>query len=116
MKHFIAIHRFHSLEKQREYCMTPENKNPPESKSTIREWADFANNTKENVKCRSQFVGDDISFCHWEAESAEDIHEVLEEVGMAGNMITMPQEMHRFVTTYNITDKKMVIPPRSDES
>ena len=116
MKHFIAIHRFHNDEKRKEYCMSPERKDPPEAKRTVKEWADFACNTNPKAKCRSQWNGDEISFCHWEAESAEDIHEVLEEVGMAGNMITMPQEMHRFVTTYDITDKKMVIPPRSDES
>ena len=53
-----------------------------------------------------------FSFCHWEAETEDDIHDLLEKTGMALNIVTMPQEMHRFVTTYDITDEKMLIPPR----
>ena len=44
MKHFIAIHRFHNDEKRKEYCMSPERKDPPEAKRTVKEWADFACN------------------------------------------------------------------------
>ena len=51
MKHFIAIHRFHNDEKRKEYCMSPERKDPPEAKRTVKEWADFACNKiqKQNV-------------------------------------------------------------------
>ena len=108
MKHFIAIHRFHSLEKQREYCMTPENKNPPESKRTVRQWADFANNTKENVKCRSQFVGDDISFCHWEAESKQSILEWFDELGLHEFMTIELHEQWRFHSVYDQSDQEVV--------
>ena len=69
MKHFIAIHRFHNDEKRKEYCMSPERKDPPEAKRTVKEWANFACNTNPKAKCRSQWNGDEISFCHWEAES-----------------------------------------------
>ena len=54
MKHFIAIHRFHTNETQKEYCMSPNKKDPPEAKNTVKEWADFANKTNPKVKCRSQ--------------------------------------------------------------
>ena len=58
MKHFIAIHRFHNDEKRKEYCMSPERKDPPEAKRTVKEWADFACNTNPKAKCRSQWNGD----------------------------------------------------------
>ena len=54
MKHFIAIHRFHNDEKRKEYCMSPERKDPPEAKRTVKEWAYFACNTNPKAKCRSQ--------------------------------------------------------------
>ena len=55
MKHFIAIHRFHNDEKRKEYCMSPERKDPPVAKRTVKEWADFACNTNPKAKCRSQW-------------------------------------------------------------
>ena len=82
MKHFIAIHRFHNDEKRKEYCMSPERKDPPEAKRTVKEWADFACNTNPKAKCRSQWNGDEISFCHWEAESAQDILDWFDEIGL----------------------------------
>ena len=109
-KKYMAIHTFHSDEMRKAFW-----RGLHKSELTDFEWRDGY--IFEKCQCTGTWVGDDdFFFCQWESESAEDIHEVLEEVGMAGNMITMPQEMHRFVTTYNITDKKMVIPPRPDES
>ena len=88
MKHFIAIHRFHNDEKRKEYCMSPGRKDPPEAKRTVKEWADFACNTNPKAKCRSQWNGDEISFCHWEAESAH--------------------EQWRFHSYYDQSDKELV--------
>lgn len=108
MKHFMCTHTFSSEDAWA-------RSSNPDTVLTDRQFFELLN--KDKARVLQHWRGsEDFFFCHAEAESAEDIHEVLEEVGMAGNMITMPQEMHRFVTTYNITDKKMVIPPRSDES
>ena len=69
MPHFIAIHKFHSDETRKAYCL---DKGEPIKQ---RAWAEFGNTTKENVKCRDEFVGDDIAFCHWEADSKQAILE-----------------------------------------
>ena len=45
--------------------MSPDKKDPPEAKSTVKEWADFANKTNPKVKCPFQWNGDELSFCHW---------------------------------------------------
>ena len=56
----------------------------------------------------------DFFFCHWEAETVSDIHDLLGETGMDSSMVSMAQEMHRFVTTYDITDEQMIIPPKNE--
>ena len=58
MPHFIAIHKFHNDAARKTYCS--DNVEPISQKA----WAEFANNTKENVKCRQEFVGDDIYEMH----------------------------------------------------
>ena len=45
MPHFIAIHRFNSDATRKVYCSA--NGEP----MTQKAWAEFANNTKDNVKC-----------------------------------------------------------------
>ena len=68
----------------------------------------------EKAEMLSHWRGnDDFFFCHWEAETEADIHDLLEETGMASSMVSMAQEMHRFVTTYDITDQQMIIPPKN---
>ena len=66
--------------------MSPGRKDPPEAKRTVKEWADFACNTNPKAKCRSQWNGDEISFCHWEAESAQDILDWFDEIGLKDYM------------------------------
>ena len=56
MPHFIAIHKFHSDAARKTFCS--DNGEPISQKA----WAEFVNNTKENVKCRQEFVGDDVAF------------------------------------------------------
>ena len=77
MPHFIAIHKFHNDAARKTYCS--DNGEPISQKA----WAEFANNTKENVKCRQEFVGDDIALCHWEADSKEAVLEWIEELGVS---------------------------------
>ena len=89
-KTFLAIHTYKSeLAK----------KNTFESlKNTVRtdyEWADRWNFPK--AQCIATWVGtDDFFFCHWEAETEEDIMTTLTENGMGENLITVayPIIMH----------------------
>tara|TARA_B100000900_G_scaffold347489_1_gene312715 strand:+ start:254 stop:577 length:324 start_codon:yes stop_codon:yes gene_type:complete len=98
MPHFIAIHRFNSDATRKVYCS--ENGEP----MTQKAWAEFANNTKDNVKCRQEFVGDDIAFCHWEADSKETVLAWIEEMGLDALISTELHEQWRFTSFYNQSD------------
>ena len=77
-------------------------------KRTIKEWADFACNTNPKAKCRSQWNGDEISFCHWEAESAQDILDWFDEIGLKDYMSIELHEQWRFHSYYDQSDKELV--------
>ena len=53
---------------------------------------------------------DDFFFCHWFAESEEAIYEVLEAAGFNDFIVTMPNEMPRYVTSEKITGEVMSNP------
>jgi hypothetical protein len=52
---------------------------------------------------------DDFFFCHWIAESEDDILELLDKTSMSNTIVTMANEMHRFITTYDIKDEKIIM-------
>ena len=101
-KHFICTHTW----------------NNPESRKTVIE------NTKgmtdrmffEALKSKKaetlqHWMGkDDFFFCHWYAESEEAIFENLEKAGFNSLMMTLPNEMPRFVSIYDITNEEMQDP------
>ena len=81
--------------------MQTEKRVPPEETPTVKGWANFANNTKENIKCRQQWDGDDASFCHWEADSKQDILDWFEELGLNKLMTIELHEQWRFTSFYD---------------
>jgi hypothetical protein len=52
---------------------------------------------------------DDFFFCHWIAESEDDILELLDKTCVSNTIVTMANEMHRFITTYDIKDEKIIM-------
>ena len=60
---------------------------------------------KWTVKCRQQWVGDDIAFCHWEAPSQEELLELFNRVGPTDKLTIELHEQWRFVSFYNQTDE-----------
>jgi hypothetical protein len=98
MKHFICTHTFHSEETKKAYF--EDNKD-----ITSREW--FASVEGEKVKCIQHWLGDqDFWFCHWIAESENQIHEKLEAIGADKLFLTMAQEMKVYATAEE-ADKKL---------
>ncbi len=90
MKHFICTHTFHSNETKKAYFEN--NKD-----ITSREW--FASVEGYKVKCIQHWLGDQYFwFCHWIAESENQIHEKLEARGADKLFLTMPQEMKVYAT------------------
>ena len=55
---------------------------------------------------------DEFFFCHWMAESENNILTLLEKTGVSKAIVTMANEMHRFITTYDIKDEKIVMPSK----
>ena len=105
-KHFMCKHTF-SSEAARE------KSSDPEYVLTDRQFFDKL--TGERARVFQHWRGSEhFFFCHWEAETESDIHDLLEETGMASSMVSMAQEMHCFVTTNDITDEKMIIPPKNE--
>ena len=76
-RHFLVVHTFVSEEARRYYLTQTEYRDPPEERPTEHQCAldtigDFA-------QCKQTWVGnDDFLYCHWIAESAEDIYRQLE--------------------------------------
>ena len=58
---------------------------------------------------------EDFFFCHWYAESEDAIFESLEKASFNSLMMTLPNEMPRFVSVYNITNKEMADPDNTEE-
>ena len=72
---------------------------------TSKEW--FASVEGEKVKCIQHWLGDqDFWFCHWIAESENQIHEKLEAIGADKLFLTMTQEMSVYATS-DEPDKKL---------
>ena len=65
--------------------------------------------TGEKARCMQMWMGlDDFFFCHWNAESEQDVHDCLDSVG-AGTMIqTVCYEAKRFASFYNQTSERLV--------
>ena len=98
-KHFICTHTWNNDEARQEALKFME-------KMTDKDFLDLLNNDKaETVQ---HWMGkDDFFFCHWYAESEDAIYETLEKTGFATFMITLPCEMPRFVTKYDVKNTLM---------
>ncbi|XXK35321.1 hypothetical protein ACMAY8_03495 [Rhodobacteraceae bacterium nBUS_22] len=105
MKHWLAIHTYSNNETKRDW------QSPPESgPSTDEEFIRIG--TFEKAKCLQQWMGtEDFFFCHWEAETEDDIYQALKELGSDMTLQTVVYESHRFVSAYNLTGKEITYPP-----
>ena len=65
-------------------------------------------------KLKSYFDGkEDFFFCHWYAESEEDIIDALgEETNSL--ILTLPHEMPRYISSNNISDELVVNPDEEE--
>ena len=102
MKHFMCTHSYLSGDAK-------ENIINQLRGVTDREFLDM--NSGKNARVLQHWAGkDEFFFCHWEAESEDDIHEVLSKIGADKFIITLANEMQRYVTHNDIKDEKINIP------
>jgi len=86
-RHFLVVHTFVSEEARRYYFTPPGYRDPPEERPTKHQWAldakgDFA-------PCMQTWVSnDDFLYCHWIAESDEDVYLQLEAFDLEGKVVS----------------------------
>ena len=95
-RHFFVIHTFVSQEARQQYLKPPEERNPPEIRPTELQWA--VNAIGEYAQCMQTWCGnDDFFYCHWVAESEDDVYRQLNAFELEGNIVnSRVREMHQF--------------------
>ena len=71
----------------------------------------FALFKTEKAEVLQHWMGkDDFFFCHWYAESEDAIYEALEAAQFNNLIVTMPNEMPRYVSSEKLTGEVMADP------
>ena len=115
-RHFFVVHTFVSEEARREYLTPPEKREPPEPRPTELQWAVQA--VGEYAQCMQTWVGnDDFLYCHWVAESEEDVYKQLHAFELEEKVVNpRASEMHQFMSAYRASDEIMrQYPSESDK-
>ena len=95
-KHFMCTHTFLSDEAKKTF---------EDASLDMTDRDMFASVKTEKAEMLGHWRGEeDFFFCHWYAESEDDILENLEKVGFNSLMNTLPNEMFLYVSADNITD------------
>ena len=99
-RHFFVVHTFVSEDARLGFLTPPKKRDPPEPSTTERQWAIYA--TGEHAQCMQTWVGnDDFFYCHWVAESEEDVYRQLDAFELEGKVInSMVSEMFQFMSAY----------------
>ena len=115
-RHFFVVHTFVSEEARREYLTPPEKREPPEPRPTELQWAVQA--VGEYAQCMQTWVGnDDFLYCHWVAESEEDVYKQLHAFELEEKVVnSRASEMQQFMSAYRASDEiKRQYPSESDK-
>ena len=106
-RHFFVVHTFVSEEARREYLTPPEKREPPEPRTTELQWAVQA--VGEYAQCMQTWVGnDDFFYCHWVAESEEDVYKQLHAFELEEKIVnSRATEMQQFMSAYRASDEIM---------
>ena len=115
-RHFFVVHTFVSEEARREYLTPPEKREPPEPRPTELQWAVQA--VGEYAQCMQTWVGnDDFLYCHWVAESEEDVYKQLHAFELEEKVVnSRATEMKQFMSAYRASDEIMrQYPSESDK-
>ncbi len=87
-----------------------------EPRPTELQWAVQA--VGEYAQCMQTWVGnDDFLYCHWVAESAEDVYKQLHAFELEEKVVnSRASEMHQFISAYRASDEIMrQYPSESDK-
>ena len=95
-RHFMVVHTFVSDEAREKYCTPPEKREPKEERLSEYQWAVQA--AGEYAQCMQTWLGnDEFFYCHWVAESEEDVYRQLDAFELEGKVVnSLISEMHQF--------------------
>ena len=114
IKHFVCTHTFTSDKSSKSFLTPPENRIPPIERLNEKDWA-LASKGKF-ATCMQTWVGnDDFFFCHWIAESEDQIYQQLEEWGLQDLLNSLIHPMYRFMSAYRNTDELEQFPQTCDK-
>lgn len=98
-KKFIAIHTYHSDETKGQFWTGTRG-----LERTDTEWRDMY--IFEKCQITAVWVGaDDFFFCQWEAETEEDVHSALTELGADDYIFTALYQIDMHIDVNNLTGK-----------
>ena len=101
-KHFMCTHTWASHE-ARETLM--------ENTKNMTDRPFFESLKTDKAETLQHWMGtEDFFYCHWYAESEEAIFDLLDAAGFNDLMVSMPNEMQRYVSTAQIKDEILVNP------
>ena len=101
---YLAVHTYLSDEAKEAITRKPDGR--PDH-FTDEDW--LKTMVFDKAQCLQQWMGsDDFFFCHWSAESEQDIHDALDSVGASPLIQTDCYETKRFVSFFNITGEQLV--------
>ena len=88
-----------------EYLTPPAKQDPPTSAASELQWAVSA--IGEFAQCMQTWCGnDDFFYCHWVAESEDDVYKQLYAFELEGTVVnSRVSEMHQFVSAYRASDE-----------
>ena len=97
MKHFLATHTRMSEESRRGFI---------EHSKVLTDRQMFEGIKTDKAEMIAHWMGrEEFFFCHWYAESEEAIHDALANLGLDKIVVTMANEMTRYISKESIEDK-----------
>ncbi len=103
-RHFMNVHTFVSEEARTNTAHLQKNEN---RKKNDRRYQMAVQAVGEYAQGMQTWMGnDDFCYCHWVAESEENVHRQLDAFELEGKVVnSLISEMHQFVTAYRGLDK-----------
>ena len=97
MKHFLATHTCMSEESRRGFI---------EHSKVLTDRQMFEGIKTDKAEMIAHWMGrEEFFFCHWYAESEEAIHDALANLGLDKIVVTMANEMTRYISKESIEDE-----------
>ena len=96
------------------FLSPPERRNPPQKQWTEKNWAE--DSIGDFAQCMQTWVGnDDFLYCHWMANSEDDVYRQLDEWELEGKVVSSKvNEIHQFVTAYRASETLIREYPAND--